>query len=133
MINATKAAGIKLYQGGETHGTAVIANVTFTDVKLDGSDYAVQIQSCYNSASTVDCAANPSTATITDVWFRGFSGISSGKYGRVVANLNCPANGTCGVYFEEFTVRPKAGEAQILCSGIDAPEAGVTCSGTASG
>lgn len=74
MIDSTKAVGIKLYEGGSSHGTATVKNVTFENVVVQGSDYAAQIQSCYESASAEDCAANPSTSTVTDVHFINLSG-----------------------------------------------------------
>lgn len=74
MIDSTKAVGIKLYEGGSSHGTATVKNVTFENIVVQGSDYAAQIQSCYDSASTADCTANPSTSSITDVYFINFSG-----------------------------------------------------------
>lgn len=74
MIDSTKAVGIKLYEGGSSHGTATVKNVTFENVVVQGSDYAAQIQSCYDSASAADCTANPSTSSITDVNFINFSG-----------------------------------------------------------
>ncbi|SJK97192.1 related to polygalacturonase 1 precursor [Armillaria ostoyae] len=79
MIDSTKAVGIKLYQGGSSHGTATVKNVTYNDITVDGCDYAAQIQSCYGSDTTAECTAAPSTATLTDVYFTNFKGTTSDK------------------------------------------------------
>ncbi|KAK0225623.1 extracellular exo-polygalacturonase [Armillaria fumosa] len=133
MIDSTKAVGIKLYQGGSSHGTATVKNVTYNDITVDGCDYAAQIQSCYGSDTTAECTAAPSTATLTDVHFTNFKGTTSSKYDPVVANLNCPAAGTCDIYFSSFSVLSPSGKAGILCSNVDNSDSGLSCSGSASG
>lgn len=80
MINSAKAVGIKLYEGGSTHGVATVRNVTWSDIKVQNCDYAAQIQSCYGAADTTNCIA--STHSITDVRFINFSGTT---YVRPVA------------------------------------------------
>lgn len=72
MINSAKAVGIKLYEGGSTHGVATVRNVTWSDIKVQNCDYAAQIQSCYGAADPTNCIA--STHSITDVRFINFSG-----------------------------------------------------------
>ncbi|EIM81520.1 extracellular exo-polygalacturonase [Stereum hirsutum FP-91666 SS1] len=134
MIDSTKAVGIKLYEGGSSHGTATVKNVTFENVVVQGSDYAAQIQSCYDSASAANCTANPSTSSITDVNFINFSGTTSSTYSPTVANLNCPGAGTCDISFTGFTVKNPSGTSTVLCSNIDdSSSLGLTCSGAASG
>lgn len=131
MIDSTKASGIKLYPGGSDYGTAVVSNVTFESVVVDSSDYAVQIQSCYNSETSY-CDDYPSTATLTDVVFTGFSGKTSTTYEPVVANLDCPADGTCGVTLSDMTVEPPSGSAEYLCANTPS-DIGITCTSGASG
>ncbi|KAK0213113.1 glycoside hydrolase family 28 protein [Desarmillaria ectypa] len=133
MIDSTKAVGIKLYQGGSSHGTATVKNVTYNDITVNGCDYAAQIQSCYGSGTTAECAAAPSTATLTDVHFTNFKGTTSGKYDSVIANLHCPSAGTCDIYFSSFGVSSPSGGAEVLCSNIDNSDFGLSCSGSASG
>jgi hypothetical protein len=57
---------------------------------------------------------------------------SSGAEGDVVANLDCPADGTCGILFENFDVNPPSGSTQVLCSSVPS-SADITCDGAASG
>jgi galacturan 1,4-alpha-galacturonidase len=74
MIKSTKAVGIKLYQGGSDHGTATVTNVTYQNVVVDACDYAAQIESCYGSSDAASCAAAPSAAQLSQIYFKGFSG-----------------------------------------------------------
>ncbi|KAJ1567455.1 hypothetical protein HK405_005902 [Cladochytrium tenue] len=132
MINSTKAAGIKLYNGGSSHGTAVVKNVTYDGVTVTNCDYAVQIQQCYDASSTADCTANPSTATLTSVYFKGFTGTTSSKYDPDVANIDCPGDGTCDVYVPSFSVKAPSGEDVVLCANVPST-VGVICTAGASG
>jgi len=132
MINSTKAVGIKLYPGGSSHGIATVNNVTFNSVTVDNSDYAAQIQSCYNSEEA-DCEANPSESAITDVHFTNFQGTTSTREDPVIANLDCPAAGTCDIFFENFDVKAPSGSADMLCSNVDNSDSGLSCNGAASG
>ena len=76
MKTSSKAIGIKLHPGGSSHGTAIVSNVTFDGVVVSSSDYAAQIQSCYNEDASY-CASNPSTAQVKDIYFKNFSGTTS--------------------------------------------------------
>ena len=131
MTTSTKAAGIKLYPGGSAHGTAVVRNVTWENVVVDSSEYAFQIQSCYNEEEEY-CEESPSTATIEDVVVRGFSGQTAKKYSPTIMNLNCPAAGTCGVTMSDITVTPPSGSAKIVCANTPS-DLGVSCTSGASG
>lgn len=107
-------------------------NVTFDGVTVASSDYAAQIQSCYNEDASY-CASNPSTAKVTDVYFKNFKGTTSSKYAPTVANINCPAAGTCNVHFSGWTVTTPNGSPKYLCANIDNSSPGVSCSSGASG
>ena len=131
MINLAKAVGIKLYPGGSSYGSAVVKNVTWTGVTVNGCEYAAQIQSCYNAAASY-CASYPSTASITDTYFDSFSGTTSSAAEPVIANLDCPGAGTCDIYLENWSVKPPSGTAEYLCANIDSAP-GVTCSSGATG
>ncbi|KIJ40021.1 glycoside hydrolase family 28 protein [Sphaerobolus stellatus SS14] len=132
MVNSTKAVGIKLYQGGSSHGIATVRNVTFDGVTVQGCGYAAQIQSCYGSASTADCNSAPSQSTVDAVYFKNFSGATSTEYDPVIADLDCPAAGTCNIYFSNFNIKSPSGKANVLCSNVDS-NMGLPCSGSASG
>lgn len=131
MIGSTKAAGLKLYPGGSDYGSSVVSNVTFEDFKVESSDYAFQVQSCYGADSDY-CDDNPSTAQITDVVLNGFSGTTSTAYSPVVANIDCPADGSCGITISDFSVKAPSGTAETLCANTPS-DLGVTCTSGASG
>ncbi|KAF5379882.1 hypothetical protein D9757_007172 [Collybiopsis confluens] len=128
MKTSSKATGIKLWDGSAGHGVATVSNVTFNDITVDSSDYAAQIQVCYESTGT--CV--PSAHQLSGVVFSNFQGTTSGNEGSVIANMDCPADGTCGIKFESFNVKPPSGTAQILCSNVPS-SSGITCNGVASG
>lgn len=145
MTSSSKAVGIKLWDGSAGHGVATVTNVTFSDITVDSSDYAAQIQVCYESVGT--CV--PSAHKLSDIVFENFRGTtceplisitfalvlilnSSGAEGSVVANLDCPADGTCGIVFESFNVSPPSGSAEVLCSNVPS-SADIVCNGAASG
>ncbi|OQE04754.1 hypothetical protein PENVUL_c030G02100 [Penicillium vulpinum] len=96
MINSTKATGIKTYPSGGSHGISTVSNVTFTDIVVDGCDYAIQIQSCYGE-NTAYCVDNPGNAVLTGIVFDNISGTTSGKYKDVTGNLACGSGGICDV------------------------------------
>ncbi|KAM3064910.1 hypothetical protein ACMFMF_011526 [Clarireedia jacksonii] len=131
MINSTKAVGIKLYPAGSAHGTAVVSNVTFDGVNVQNCDWAAQIQSCYGEDASY-CASYPSTASVTGVYFKNFKGATSSKNAPNVANLNCPAAGTCDINFSSWAVTPSSGSAKFLCANVDS-STGLTCTSGASG
>jgi galacturan 1,4-alpha-galacturonidase len=131
MTDSTKAAGIKLYPAGTSHGSAIVKNVTFANVVVDNSDYAFQIQSCYNEDDAY-CTATPSTGQLTDIVVKGFSGTTSSKYAPVVANINCPKGGSCGLKMSAMTVKTTSGTSKYLCANTPST-VGVTCSSGASG
>ncbi|KAJ6504620.1 glycoside hydrolase family 28 protein [Mycena vitilis] len=130
MINSAKAVGIKLHEGGSTHGSAKVSNVTWSGITVQNCDYAIQIQSCYDAADTTNCISN--TDSLTGVTFTGFTGTTSTKFSPVVANINCAPGATCDVVVKSFSVKPPSGTAQVQCSNID-DTLGVTCSGAGSG
>ncbi|KAF4626190.1 hypothetical protein G7Y89_g11973 [Cudoniella acicularis] len=129
MATSSKAVGIKVYPGG--YGTATVKNVTYDGITVSSSDYAAQIQSCYGNTAAY-CASNPSNASMTDIYFKNFKGTTSTKYEPTIANIDCPASGTCDLYFSGWSVEPPTGTAQYLCANIDNTP-GITCTSGASG
>ncbi|KAJ5946165.1 hypothetical protein N7454_003004 [Penicillium verhagenii] len=130
MINSTKAAGIKTYPSGGEHGVATVSNVTWSGVVVEGCDYAIQIQSCYGEDASY-CEEYPGDAVLSDVVFEGFSGTTSGTYGAVTGNMDCGADGSCGVKVSKYTVVAPDGDSEVLCANTE--DLGVTCTSGASG
>lgn len=132
MRHSTKASGLKLYPGGTAdYGAAVVSNVTFADFVVDDSDYAFQVQSCYGAEADY-CDENPSTTEITDVVVRGYAGTTSEAYDPVVANIDCPAAGSCSITMSDMTVEAPSGSAEYLCANTPS-DLGVDCTSGASG
>ncbi|KAF9880836.1 extracellular exo-polygalacturonase [Colletotrichum karsti] len=131
MKTSTKAAGIKVYPGGSTHGIATVSNVTWDGVVVDNSDYAFQVQTCYGETAEF-CASNPPTSQITDIFVKNFSGTTSTKYKGVTANVNCPVKGSCEIAFTNWKVKAGSGTATVACANSGSVT-GVTCSSGASG
>ncbi|KAJ5127711.1 hypothetical protein N7448_008490 [Penicillium atrosanguineum] len=131
MINSTKAVGIKTYPSGGSHGLSTVTNVTWTNVHVEGCDYAIQIQSCYGEGADY-CEEYPGDAVLTDIVFDGFSGTTSGKYDDVTGNLDCGKDGSCGITISSYTVVAPDGKNEVLCA--NTPEGlGVSCTSGASG
>ncbi|KAI5296299.1 hypothetical protein KEM52_004377 [Ascosphaera acerosa] len=127
MINATKAAGIKLYDGSKGHGSPVVRNVTWEDVHVDSCDYAAQIQSCYGISGDNTCEDTPSTGTLEDIKFINFHGETSKKYAPVDANINCPGAGSCDIAFPDWKINtPSKETAHALCAATP-DDLGINC------
>lgn len=126
MTKCSKAAGIKIYSGG--YGTAEVSNITWENVMVDGTSYAFQVQTCYGSDEK-ECASQPSTAKLTDIVVKGFSGKTDKD--EPVASINCPAKGTCGLSLTEMKVQSATGGEEYQCS--NAGTIGVKCAPGASG
>lgn len=131
MQGSSKAAGIKYWPGGSSHGTGRVSNVTWDRIVCTSCDYAIQIATCYES-TTAQCSANPSTGQISGVVFSDFSGTTSGHYKDVVANIDCSVEGTCGIQINGFNVKAPDGKSEVLC--VNTPgDLGVSCKPGASG
>jgi galacturan 1,4-alpha-galacturonidase len=131
MISSTKAVGIKTYPMGNGHGVSTVTNVTFNDIKVQNSDYAIQIQSCYGEDESY-CQTNGNNAVLKGIVFEGFSGTTSSKYSLVTSNLDCGAKGVCDVKIKGYTVKAGSGTGQVLCTNTPG-SLGVACTKGASG
>lgn len=128
MNGSAEATGVKVYPGGPSHGTAPVVNVTWKDVVCENCNYAIQIQQCYGETDTY-CSEYSSTGLVRDVLFQNFTGVTSQS---VVANLDCPGNGTCEVKVDDMRVIANNGDNTLLCANIPI-DTGVNCTTGASG
>jgi galacturan 1,4-alpha-galacturonidase len=131
MINSTKAVGIKLYPGGSSHGMVFVYNITFERVIVNNCGYAFQVQTCYSSDKTT-CEQHPSAATLSNINLIDFIGRTSNIYDPDVANIDCPADGTCDLTFSGWNIIAPSGNSTVLCSNYNDPS-GVKCTPGASG
>jgi len=118
MINSSKAAGIKLYPGGPSHGTVVVSNVTYDGVTVDNCDYAFQVMNCYSS-DTATCKSHPSAPMLSDIHLINFTGKTSSKYDPDVANIDCPPKGTCDLTFSGWNIIAPSKKSTVLCGNYD--------------
>ncbi|KAJ5394419.1 uncharacterized protein N7487_012060 [Penicillium crustosum] len=131
MIKSTKAVGIKTYPTGNGHAKSTVSNITFTDITVDGCDYAIQIQSCYGEKGDY-CVKNPGDSDLTGIVFDNIRGKTSGKYKAVTGNLSCGARGTCDVKVKNYTVVAPTGGSEVQCANTPST-LGVKCTAGASG
>jgi galacturan 1,4-alpha-galacturonidase len=131
MVSSTKAVGIKTYPMGNGHGVSTVTNVTFNNIKVQNSDYAIQIQSCYGEYESY-CQTNGNSAVLQGIVFEGFSGTTSKKYSLVTSNLDCGAKGVCDVKIKGYTVKAGSETGQVLCANTPG-SLGVACTKGASG
>jgi galacturan 1,4-alpha-galacturonidase len=109
MINSSKAVGIKLYPSGPNHGSAIVSNVTWANVIVDGCDYA------------------PTTATFSGIKLINFSGDTSAHYQPTTADVTCPPGG-CNVAFTGYNMLSPLGTSKVICATNGGTISGVTCS-----
>ncbi|KAF4767604.1 hypothetical protein N7455_011372 [Penicillium solitum] len=131
MIKSTKAVGIKTYPTGNGHAKSTVSNITFTDIVVDGCDYAIQIQSCYGEKGDY-CVKNPGDSDLTGIVFDDIRGKTSGKYKAVTGSLSCGARGTCDVKVKGYTVVAPTGGSEVQCANTPST-LGVKCTAGASG
>lgn len=125
MINCSAVARIKFYPGGPSHGAVLVSNVTYKDIVIDNSDYAVQIDNCYETDPNI-CKQYPSAAELLDIHFINITGTTSQKYDPVVARLECPPNGTCDLTFQQWNVLAPSGRSSVICRYYEHPS-GIVC------
>ncbi|KFZ06538.1 hypothetical protein V501_07326 [Pseudogymnoascus sp. VKM F-4519 (FW-2642)] len=126
MVTSAKAVGIKIYPGGPNHGSAIVSNVTWANVVVDASDYAVQLGGCYGETDAY-CASYPSTAQFTDINLINFSGKTSAHYEPTTSEVTCPA-GACHVSFTGYSVLSPLGTSKVICTKNGGTITGITCS-----
>jgi galacturan 1,4-alpha-galacturonidase len=131
MVNSTKAAGIKTYPTGGSHGLSTVKNVTFTGFTVENCDYAIQVQSCYGEDASY-CEEYNNDAVLTSIVFDSFSGTTSSTYEPVTGNLDCGSDGTCDITVSSYTVVSPTGEGEVQCANTPS-SLGVTCVSGASG
>lgn len=127
LLNGQNGARLKAW-AGPTAGYGYISNITYRDIHVENTDSPIVLDQCYFNINQTACAANPSRVNITDVRFINVHGTSSGKKGRVVADLTCSPGATCtGIHLENIDITsPKGGAPEVVCDGIQG-DIGVPC------
>lgn len=133
MLNGQHTARLKSWAGPDV-GYGFIDNITFRNVWSANNDFAAFIDSCYFNINATECAEYPSQMNVTNIRFQNFTGSTSGKNGRAVAQLTCSTNpdAVCdNITFEDFNIESPCGPAVIICDGITG-DMGVDCVGAES-
>ncbi|KAL2163345.1 hypothetical protein VTH06DRAFT_5402 [Thermothelomyces fergusii] len=127
LLGGQNGARLKAWAGPAV-GYGYIRNVTYKDVRVEDTDAPVVLDQCYFNVDAALCARYPSRVNISDIRFINVRGTSSGKNGRVVADLTCSPGATCsGIHLEGIDITsPKGSPPQIVCENIQG-DIGVDC------
>ncbi|AEO59834.1 glycoside hydrolase family 28 protein [Thermothelomyces thermophilus ATCC 42464] len=127
LLNGENGARLKAWAGPDV-GYGYIRNVTYKDIRVENTDSPIVLDQCYFNVNETVCAQYPSRVNITDINFINVRGTSSGKEGRVVADLTCSPGATCtGIHLEGIDITsPKGSPPQIVCENIEG-DIGVDC------
>ncbi|KAF2757385.1 glycoside hydrolase family 28 protein [Pseudovirgaria hyperparasitica] len=127
LLNGQNGARLKAWAGPNV-GYGYISNVTYEDVHIENTDNPIVLDQCYFNINETVCAASPSRVNITDVRFINVYGSSSGKEGKVVAELKCSPGAECtGIHLEKINITSPVGSpSEIVCDNITG-DIGVDC------
>jgi len=126
LLNGQNGARLKAW-AGPTAGYGYIDNITYENVHIENTDAPIVLDQCYFNINETTCAAYPSNVNITNIKFINFTGSSSGKDGRVVADLTCSPGATCSeILLEGINLTSPNGTAEIVCNNIQG-DIGVDC------
>ncbi|KAJ4985567.1 glycosyl hydrolase family 28 [Stagonosporopsis vannaccii] len=127
LLNGQNGARLKAWAGPDV-GYGYIDNITYKDIIIENTDAPVVLDQCYFNINETTCAKYPSKVNITNVNFINISGSSSGKNGKVVADLTCSPGATCdGIHLKNINITsPKGSPSQIVCENIKG-DIGVDC------
>jgi galacturan 1,4-alpha-galacturonidase len=109
-------------------GYGRINNVTYKNIRVENTDSPIVLDQCYFNINATQCAAYPSRVNFTNIVFENIYGTSSGKQGKVVADLTCSPNAVCsGIHLKNIHLTSPAGSPPvIICDGIQG-DIGVEC------
>jgi galacturan 1,4-alpha-galacturonidase len=127
LLNGQNGARLKAWAGPNV-GYGYIDNITYEDIYIENTDNPIVLDQCYFNINETTCAKYPSKVNITNINFINVHGASSGKEGRVVADLTCSPGAKCeGIHLEGINITSPAGSpSQIVCENIQG-DIGVDC------
>ncbi|KAL5362051.1 CobW domain protein [Aspergillus floccosus] len=119
LLNGENGARLKAW-AGQNVGYGRINNITYKNIRIENTDNPVVLDQCYFNIDEATCAEYPSSVNITNITFENIYGTSSGKEGKVVADLVCSPNAVCsGIHLADIDVTSPAGSPPvIICEGI---------------
>jgi galacturan 1,4-alpha-galacturonidase len=127
LLNGQNGARLKAWAGPDV-GYGYIDNITYKNIHIENTDAPIVLDQCYFDIDAETCAEYPSAVNITNVNFLNIYGTSSGKNGKVVADLTCSPGAECsGIWLEDIDLTSPAGSPpEIVCENIDG-DIGVDC------
>lgn len=113
-------------------GYGRINNITYKNIRIENTDAPVVLDQCYFDIEAAECAQYPSQVNVTNILFENISGTSSGKNGKVVADLVCSPNAVCSdIQLKNINLTSPAGSPpEIICEGVQG-DIGVECQASA--
>ncbi|EED15423.1 extracellular exo-polygalacturonase, putative [Talaromyces stipitatus ATCC 10500] len=129
MFNASDGARIKVWpgivseleaslQGGG--GSGSVKNVVYDTMSVHNVDWAIELTQCYGQSNQALCDEYPSNLTISDIWFKNFSGVTSTKEKNKIATLVCSSPNVCSnIFAEDINVVSPSGYNQAVCTNVD--------------
>ncbi|KAF2703194.1 glycoside hydrolase family 28 protein [Pleomassaria siparia CBS 279.74] len=127
LINGENGARLKAW-AGPSAGYGFMDNITYKDIFIENTDNPIVLDQCYFNINETICAAYPSKVDITNVNFLNIRGSSSGKEGRVVADLTCSPGSTCsGIHLEDINITSPAGSPSLIVCDDAVGDIGVAC------
>ncbi|KAJ5112916.1 hypothetical protein N7456_001450 [Penicillium angulare] len=127
LLNGQNGARLKAW-AGEDVGYGRITNVTYRNIQIQNTDNPIVLDQCYFDVNSTECAKYPSQVNVTNIVFDNIWGTSSGKEGKVIADLTCSPNAVCSnISLSRIDVTSPAGSPpEIICDGIQG-SIGVNC------
>ncbi|RJE26348.1 Exo-polygalacturonase [Aspergillus sclerotialis] len=98
MFNASDGARIKVWPGSHSSmsddlqgggGSGSVKNITYDNMRIDNVDWSIEVTQCYGQKNQTLCNEFPSNLTISDIHFKNFNGMTSGKRDPYVGTVVC--------------------------------------------
>ncbi|KAJ5129156.1 uncharacterized protein N7515_005195 [Penicillium bovifimosum] len=127
LLNGQNGARLKAWAGPNV-GFGRINNITYKDIRIGNTDAPIVLDQCYFDINSTTCAEYPSSVNFTNITFENIYGTSSGKNGKVIADLTCSPNAVCsGIQLSDIDISSPAGSpSTVICDGIHG-DVGVEC------
>lgn len=139
LSNGTDAARIKVWPGvapgtvGSTAGGGVgrVRNVTYEMIRTLNNENSIALTQCYGVSNQTLCSAYPSTLTIQDIEFSGFSGIAAKKYDPRAGYLTCSSPAVCSdIRAHDINITVPSGKITTYnCVNVDKSQLELNCVG----
>ncbi|KAE8385263.1 CobW domain protein [Aspergillus alliaceus] len=119
LLNGQNGARLKAW-AGQAVGYGRINNITYKNIHIENTDAPVVLDQCYFNIDAAECARYPSQVNVTNIIFENISGTSSGKNGKVVADLVCSPNSVCSnIQLKNIDLTsPTGGPPVVVCDGV---------------